>query len=217
MRSDVPVTLPSGETFTIPATRQVDLDWLKFLPAQKEYSIVVCSCGGEKIENDYVDEIIYRDNFGREAGNYLHFIIEKYEYLSDVMVFLQADPWCHGGSYHNPNVLLELFYGTPKFTHPICYLNQDYNGLAIPVFGNEKLEKALSLVWKDRPIGKNIPSTIGAQFYANKSTVLNHPIDSYVDLYNHAKDKTHYPSDPYGSMAHTLEIFWGSVFDHESK
>ena len=194
-----------------------NLDWIDLLPEEKNYDIVVCSSGGQEINNNKIKEVIHRENFGREAGNYLNFIIEKYENLPDVCVFLQADPWCHGGSYHNPCVTLGLFYGNPEFKDPMRYLNQSYEGLAIPVFGNKKLEDALKIVWKDKEIGKNIPASIGAQFYVKKEVILKHPSESYVDLYNHANDKTAYPTDPFGSLAHTLEIFWGSVFDHETK
>jgi hypothetical protein len=162
------------------------------------------------------DRVIQRENFGREAGHYLNYLIENYDNLPETIALIQGDPWPHAATCGNPCALLELFFGTPGFFYPMCYIGGEYapaHGLT-PIKGTEHHE-ALDAAWQGEPMSRSIRHTTGAMLYVKRSVVLARPADHYKRLLEKGRDKTRYKDDPYYTLAHTLEGFWGCVFAHE--
>jgi len=201
------------------ATHGENLHWLRYLPIQRNYNLIVSNSAGiSKPEN--ADELILRENYGREAGHYLNYIIERWDDLADTTVFMQGDPWPHAAVWGNPSILLEVLFGSPQFRSPICYLGKQYSthpnqhkeGL-INGKPSEHFE-ALKIMWPDQEIGPAIPISIGANFYVSREVIHAKPRELYQKLLAHALVRPKYEADPYYTLAHTLEGVWGSVFEH---
>jgi hypothetical protein len=185
------------------------MKWLKYIPKKenRNYSIYL-SNSGEETQALQVDREVFVENIGREAGHYLQYIISNYENLSDVIVFLQAEPWWHFAQ--NIESPMELFWGNPRFDFPVCYIGQRYNELGLPIDKHSTKEAIFKSAWKDDEIPKSIKMAIGAQFYVKKEIILKRPVSHYQTILDcHNWEGV--------SLAHILEPHWASVFDHNSK
>ena len=198
------------------ATHSEDLRWTSYLPKDRPYRLVVSNSNGIA-KPEAADELVLRENFGREAGHYLNYLIEKYDELPEVMVFMQGDPWPHAAVYGNPCIMLEILFGTPKFRYPICYLGRNYSIELFKPAPESEHHRVLSRAYAGSGYGSNIPISIGAQFYVRREVVLAHPKDFYQRLLEVGRDQTLYHADPYYTLAHTLEGCWGSVFRHDTE
>ena len=81
-----------------------NLDWLK---GYQNFNIVIYN-KGEKLNSNSFKNIINIDNVGRESHTWLYHIVENYNNLDDVSIFLQGridDLNCM--SYKNPNKYLK--------------------------------------------------------------------------------------------------------------
>jgi hypothetical protein len=185
------------------------LSWLKYLPKVEDRKYSLClSNSGEFMGTPLADKEVEIPNQGREAGHYFRYLIDNYENLPPVMVFIQAEPWWHMAIDVKP--LLEIFYGTPTFKDPLCYIGGNYGGLGLPVGKRSIIEDVMKLGWKEDPIPRSTPLVIGAQFYVRKDVVLKRPKSHYENIFKAVEW-----SDI--SFGHVMEPHWGSVFDHESK
>lgn len=185
------------------------IPWLKYLPKKenREYSVYL-SNSGEEMGTPHVDKEVIIPNEGREGGHYFRYLIDNYENLPPIVVFLQAEPWWHLAIDVKP--LLELFYGNPSFRDPICYIGGTYGGLGLPIGKRTPIEDILKLGWKDQPIPRSTRLVIGAQFYVRRDVILKRPKSHYEDIFKAVNwDDI--------SFGHIMEAHWGSVFDHESK
>lgn len=190
------------------ASYKEPLDWISLIPKKGErpYKLTVSNSAGR---NDFpdADKVINIENFGREAGHYLRFIIDNYDNLSPVTLFLQGDPWPH--VTNNVSSLLNYLYGNPVFDKPICYVGSEHRSHAALGLGVQKyspIGHVLRLGWQDKPIPSSVPFSIGAQFYVKKEAILSRPKDHYERIYTAVHD-------PDISVAHVLEGYWGSLFD----
>ena len=188
------------------ASYKEPMNWLNFLPKTEDRPFkLTISNSADRTDFSNVDRVINIENAGREAGHYLRFIIDNYDDLLPVTVFIQGDPWAH----HTFNMvnLLQYFYGSPEFKNNVQYLaySGDHTLGAPPVSRYSAAGYALGLGWKDLPIPPPVFFAVGAQFYVKKETILKRPKDHYERIYS-AKDA------PDLSLAHTLEGNWGSVF-----
>jgi hypothetical protein len=185
------------------------MKWLKFIPKKEDRAYTIfLSNSGEELQSSKIDEEGLVENIGREAGHYLQYIISHYENLSDVVVFLQAEPWWHFAQ--NAESVMELFWGNPRFESPVCYIGERYAELGLPVEKHSVKEAILKTAWGEDKIPKSIRMAIGAQFYVKKDVILKRPVSHYQAILNcHNWEGV--------SLAHILEPHWGNVFDHESK
>lgn len=187
------------------ASYRESLSWLDYLPkkAKRKYNITVSNSGGIT-DVPSADRVINVPNGGREAGHYLNFIVENYDNLHPVTVFMQADPWPHAAGHIT--VLLAMLFGTPTFDSPICYLGQKYASRGLEPMVGSPIDKLLTELWSGTyPIG--IPFSIGAQFYVTKETILRQPKEYYEKLSAVSRDSSF-------SFAHLVEGHWGNVFQH---
>lgn len=145
-------------------------------------------------------------NVGREAGTYLHHIVEHYDRLADQTAFVQGHPFDH-----NPSLLEELhgFCGSGSFFvfnnhgHPLtergllrCDLTggPDHKGLPLREFA-----------WRNgMPIfSDHLLFTPGAQFIVSRERIRKRPHVFYKEL---LKDST----DPLA--CYLLERLWPLIF-----
>lgn len=199
------------------ATHKEDLGWLRYLPRDHAYKIVASNSSGPDFVCPNADIVIKRENYGREAGHYLNYILEFYDKLPEVVVFMQGDPWPHAAMYMNKCVILEIFWGSPVFRAPMSYLGQEYRPSKFPFPEGTEHYKVLKRAHLDLPICGNLPISIGAQFYIRREVILARKPEYYARLLEIARDQTLYHADPLYTLAHTLEGCWGCVFQHESE
>lgn len=188
------------------ASYREPLRWLDYLPkkAKRKYAVTLSNSGGLTALRT-VDRVINIPNGGREAGHYLNFIVENYDNLHPVTVFMQADPWPHVSGC--VTVLLDILFGTPIFDSPICYLGQSYGPRGLEPMKDGPVDKILTELWAG-PYPVGIPFTIGAQFYVTRETILRQPKEYYEKLLAVARDQSF-------SFAHLIEGNWGNVFQHK--
>jgi hypothetical protein len=208
----------SKEYGIIAATHGEPLSWLKHAASKenRNYELIV-SCSNGRSEQDFpeADKVISRENWGREAGHYLNYIIENYDNLPSVCVFVQADPWPHLRHKGSSDMFLGmLFNSPPEFDAPFCYLGGKYFvkriGIKPSMLGgkpNAQYE-LLSAAWKDEPIPMPVSFMIGAQFYVKREVILARPKQHYIDLMDKGRTMSQ-------SFAHVLEPLWGCVFNHQ--
>lgn len=83
-----------------------ELEWLALLP--EDYEIYISNSGDDISDiPSYVSPrvVVARvENIGREAGHWLKYIVDNYDNLSDINVFLQGAP--HVG--HTPDILFKM-------------------------------------------------------------------------------------------------------------
>jgi hypothetical protein len=197
------------------ASHSEDLDWLRFLPQERNYKVIVSNSNGIK-QVPYSDEVISRENYGREAGHYFNYMVEYYDKLPETTIFIQGDPWPHAAAGGYIISLMEIFFGDPVFVWPISYLGKQYSPSILLASKDSTQYRALSAGLGDLPMGQGIPISIGANFYAKKNVILSRPKEAYERFLEFAKDKKNYPDDPYYTLAHDLEGVWGGVFAHSS-
>lgn len=197
-----------NQKYTILIARSWEpLDWLDFLPSSRNYKVIV-SNSGEPFAHKNADLVIDVENLGREAGHYLNFCANNLDFVDDICVFLQGDPWPH----LKPKVMLELLFGNPEFKYEMSFL-----GTNAPVGPPEvprwtEAEHILLAGWKGRywktTINHGLPWVIGqgAQFYIKKDVIKRRPARHYVDIRETARD-------PDSKLAHVLEFQWPNVFD----
>jgi len=197
------------------ATHSEDLDWLRYIPQKRDYNIIVSNSNGVK-EVFNADMVLTRENYGREAGHYFNYMVEFYDNLPEVTVFVQGDPWPHAAAGRYTISLMEILFGNPEFVWPITYLGKQYSPSKLLSGDDSRQAKAIRAGIGDLPVGQGIPISIGANFYARKNIILSRPKEVYENFLKYAADKTIYPDDPYYTLAHDLEGVWGGVFQHSS-
>jgi hypothetical protein len=187
------------------------LDWLNFLPSKEDrkYKLTI-SNSGDPIDAPTADRIVTRENYGREAGHYMEFIINNYDNLLETTVFLQGGPWPHS----SPSNLLEVFYGNPEFNFGMSFVGTN-TPACIPLVPRwSEAEHIIKSGWQDEKWPEphsghgGVPWVIGggAQFYVKKEIIHKRPKDHYERILECAKD-------PDSHFAHILEFNWPNVFD----
>lgn len=190
------------------AAYKESLEWLDILPRDRQYRVKV-SCSAEGRGGFSCEEIVIRENKGREAGHWLQHIVDRYNSLADWTVFLQGDPFPHMGN--NPlcaTGLLRILFGKFRpLEHPWAAVGQDRFDHAPPPFPHfpNRLE-ILEYAWgKGQVPNHPCPFVVGAQFLVAADLVRRLPVTHYARLLQLA-GSTKY------SLAHELEPIWRQVF-----
>lgn len=189
------------------ASYKEPLEWTdEILPKREDTKITIYRATdnpaklGDAIVGPKKIAITYIPNGGREAGQYLYHIINRYDSLSDVTVFLQGD-----ATKHSPRSSLESL--TPaKFgeeQRPMAYLNMAKQF-------DKPWPHELSPVHRvihEGPWKNNIPKggtfSVGAHIFARKEVILANSKQHYKEYYAKRND---------ANFAHVLESTWHVVF-----
>lgn len=199
------------------ATHNERLSWVNILPKERDYRVVVSCSSDTRTEKEFpsVDDFYLRENWGREAGHYLEYIIRCYESLSQTTVFLQAGCWDHLKTDALVSDLLKLFFANElcDFPAPMAYVGRPYACRKFPVKETSAIYPILKAAWgKDygggpKQIPPSIPFKVGAQIYVQKEVIHAMPKEFYETLYEEGKKCPR-------SFAHAVEPIWGCLFNH---
>jgi hypothetical protein len=147
------------------------------------------------------------ENIGKEAGQYLQYIIQNYDSLAERTVFMQAD---FGISVHlaatPSSTLLEILrQALPRIAQheaPLGSLSRSFSPVSPNVVpfpeGHRVLEAVLD---PDKKPAYTLRGETGAQFWVDKSLIRKFPRSYYTQIL-----------DMGGLLAHELECWWPAVF-----
>ena len=137
------------------------------------------------------NEIIL-DNVGREAETYLHYIIDNYDNLPDIVIFTQGNISDHRGS-NDANILINMANEATIHNKSICFRDncpENWNSIDennYYLHNNYKNNERISFgEWFKKHINPIYPSPLllywNAIFAVKKELILNKPIEYYKNL-----------------------------------
>jgi UDP-galactopyranose mutase len=134
-------------------------------------------------DNINFKNVIKRDNFGRDPGCYLYYIITNYYNLSDYTLFLQADPFIHMLNINPSNIQTNIntIIENTKIDKTPKPLFNNYHNENIS-FYKLNADKYYSYFFE----GSNdtMVFSLGMQYIIPKANILQRPIDFYIKVYN---------------------------------
>jgi hypothetical protein len=200
-----------------------NLEWLKEYPFNN-YSVICYNSGNDN--NFYQPKnmkIIHIKNIGKEAYTYLYHIINNYNNLANLTIFLPGST----NTKHKINTAIKLVEATEKFNKTI-FMSTEYNDVKKDLY-DFKLDKWCSTskenilknkdcdlpLSKIRPFGlwyKEIFGNIKTKYVnyygllsIQKKHIIQKPLEFYKKLLNEFKN----PND---EVAHYFERSWEAIF-----
>ena len=146
-----------------------------------------------------IDGSIKLKNIGREAHTYLHHIVENYNNLSDINIFLQGNPFDHGVNLISDINNLDL--------------KQEFLPLNGIIKRSKKTESKGLIDGFSEHHGIDLTSieelefTPGAQFAVTREAITKHPIEFYQKIYSTLCNTDSNPEE-----AHIMERLWMYMF-----
>ena len=204
-------TLSRSSLQLVVAHYREDLRWLRRVP--RAFQVVVYDKDPESLS----PHGILRANEGREAGTYLHHIVEHYESLAEITVFCQGKPFDHAYDFHA--TLRDLASGSSG-VGPM-----GFRWLGHIVDTDDAEGSRLFATWSKNPAGagldlkgfhlallgtpgpENYTFYLGGQFAVSAERVRTRP----RDFYRRALDLVL----GYAEAAHAFERSWDRVFGVE--
>ena len=187
---------------------QEDLQWLHSV---RGWVLTVYN-KGEPVAPDSLPwgcEQIPLENWGREAGTYLHHIVENYDQLADFTAFVQGHPFDH-----NPESVTEL--NADLFGRDFSFFSIHSHGGELGEFGavvrcqrdGSPHHGGLAIPQMAERHGVSVPDegwvfSPGAQFVVSRRAIHRHPVGFYASLMEECRDH---------SAGYILERLWMSFF-----
>lgn len=189
-----------------------DISWTKNINC--DYIII------DKSDNP-IGGSISRPNIGREAESILYYIIEYYDNLPKITIFLQGDPRGNPPTYTYEQVVEKINSIDENYQFS-PFINNWFFHNDINTYWDSNVS-----VWHDKlfKIGtdgtdNNIRYATGAEFVVPKENILCRTLEFYKYLHSEVM-KFDGPYDPKicncGLSAWTLELLWGKIFDPSVK
>ncbi len=172
------------------------LDWLPCL--HEDYAIHISNSGNE-IKDVLPIRAVVEDvpNEGREAGHWIRYIVNHYNNLADITVFLQGSP--HIG--HTGDILFNLERSN---------LDGDFRYLLSNDIRSRVMEGSLGRTIIQSAVGRKyriVPQATGGvwggQHFVRKEVLQSHPIDYYAAILSKAGTP---------SFAHAIEHSYNCVY-----
>ncbi|BCM89644.1 hypothetical protein IAD21_01491 [Abditibacteriota bacterium] len=182
------------------------LAWLRKTPGSLRRTVL------DKNPDMAFPDAIALPNIGREAHSYLHFLVSRYDSLSDVTVFCQGHPFDHAFDFHTT---LRQIVQSPETVNDFLWLGHiidtddarghtlfrgwsknedghelDMNGFHRALFG---IEGPAEYTFK-----------LGAQFAVTQTLVRSRPLDFWKQAREVAMN--------FPDAAHCFERTWDRVF-----
>jgi hypothetical protein len=173
----------------IVAKYQEDLSWLSQVNG---YEVVVY----DKYD---ISSSNYLPNIGREAHTYIHHIIENYENLATINVFVQGNPFVHCDNFLNNLNKINEKYKYFEFSNII--IECDKNGLPDDVL---PIEPFFNLIFPDYICPNFFKMKGNAIFCVHKERILYHPMKFYKNIMNTFEN--------FDKAAWILERLWHLIF-----
>jgi hypothetical protein len=185
-----------------------DVDWVKDI----KYETLIYDKSDNPIEGS-----IPRPNIGREAETLLYYIIEHYNNLPDLTIFLQGDPRSNPVSFTYQEVIDEVnkdheYELKTILTWEGNTIDSDYWLKSVEILNN--------ILFID---GKKIKYSSGVQYVIPKECITQRPLDLYLLLYSLVLkfgDKglnSNKININDGIDAWTMELIWGNIFNKTIK
>jgi hypothetical protein len=203
-----------------------DLSWLKELPLEQFSRIIVYNKGPRIPFSDYINNlyIINLPNVGREAHTYLYHIIENYDNLTDLTIFLPGSANMEN-KWTRTEKVVSTTIETMQSVFPIMYsknLKKEHFDFSISTYqstnnNNRSINsESYMKISKDRPFGKWFETCFGdlevsgimfnGIFSVSKKHIHNRSRDFYNFLISYVNDH----SNP--EAGHFFERAWHAVF-----
>jgi hypothetical protein len=185
-----------------------DVEWVKDI----KYNTLIYDKSADPIEGS-----IPRPNIGREAETLLYYIIEYYNNLPDLTIFLQGDPRSNPISFTYQEVIDEVnkdheYELKTILTWEGNTIDSDYWLKSVEILNN--------ILFID---GKKIKYSSGVQYVIPKECITQRPLDLYLLLYSLVLkfgDKglnSNKININDGIDAWTMELIWGNIFNKTIK
>ena len=182
-------------TSLIIARYREDISWLQ---SQKDFNLYIYNKGSQIKEKEFKN-IINLKNFGRESHTWLYHIVNNYDDLDDINIFMQGridDLGCM--AYKNPKLYLNKInkYGFVASRYGLLTpLHWKHN---VGIEKNEKYKKQ----WQNKEISRSkigfrrfaknyfpdipffVATSYGGCFAVKKELIRNYNINFYSDLLN---------------------------------
>jgi hypothetical protein len=156
------------------------------------------------------DKSINYPNVGREAETYLRYIIENYDNLPEIVIFLQGNPFDHLPQNFD---LFSMNLNNIKSAQPIS------NWLKLESWNWATRTKQAFLTLFDEELPKNVQINRGAQYIVPKECITFRSLDFYKTIHQvlcEVDNKTEHPTNclvcPW-----TLERMWPYIFNPNLK
>lgn len=176
------------------AKYQEDVSWLSQL--QAGFNIIVY----DKFDPNADHPL---PNVGREAHTYIHHIIQNYDNLSTINIFIQAYPF-----QHSANFIDKLHRLTDKTRFA------DLSDIVIEDFHGKELEKFFFKLFPGYEFPKNSCVKANAMFAVHKSRIYYHDLNFYKEIYKSFGDCPipKYCFDEGGLQPFIMERLWSFIF-----
>jgi hypothetical protein len=186
-----------------------DSEWIKRI----NHKTIVYDKSDNPIEGS-----IHRPNIGREAETLLFHIIENYNHLPDLTIFLQGDPRSNPVKYTYDEVIDEI---NKEHEHKLKTILTWEGYTNIRNYWLKSCAVLNDVLFE--PNDDMVTYSSGVQYVIPKELILNRPLDLYRSL--------HYQIIKYGHKglvgdkkdlsdgidAWTMELVWGNLFDINKK
>jgi hypothetical protein len=186
-----------------------DSEWIKRI----NHKTIVYDKSDNPIEGS-----THRPNIGREAETLLFHIIENYNHLPDLTIFLQGDPRSNPVKYTYDEVIDEV---NKEHEHKLKTILTWEGYTNIRNYWLKSCAVLNDVLFE--PNDDMVTYSSGVQYVIPKELILNRPLDLYRSL--------HYQIIKYGNKglvgdkkdlsdgidAWTMELVWGNLFDINKK
>ena len=98
---------PSPTLDVVVARYEEDISWVKNIPENLYTRIIIYNKGGEAEFDLPKSTVQALPNFGRESHTYLHHVIQNYDSLGDITLFLPGSAWTRGDKQERVKRLVE--------------------------------------------------------------------------------------------------------------
>lgn len=180
------------------ARHNESVDWITAIP--EDYEIYISNSGTDPVsipkKAKHLIRIIDTRNSGREAGHWLRYIVDNYNNLTDVTIFLQGTP----NVGHTADILFNIERNDIK--EPFGYITStDLQYRKMEGRGRSMIQEAVGRSYKIVPQATG--GVWGGQHYVSKNVLLSNPKEYYADILTYSEtDK----------FAHNLEHAYNCVY-----
>ena len=201
-----------------------NIDWINTPPYNK-YSVICYNKGTNKnIKIDNLKSMVYLQNIGRESHTYLYHIIQNYDNLSNITIFVMGSM---SDTTYTKNEKLKLLFENLNNDSSV-FICQTYKNVKKDLYtftiddytstnseNNTKNKNNVLKLSEIRPFGKWFDSNFkdidithvsyNSIFALNKKHILQHSKEYYIQLINQL-------NSPNPEVGHYFERSWEAVF-----
>ena len=213
-----------NDTEIVLAYYNENIDWINTPPYNK-YSVICYNKGTNKnIKINNLKSMVYLQNIGRESHTYLYHIIQNYEKLSNITIFVMGSM---SDTTYKKNEKLKLLFENLTDDSSV-FICQTYNNVKKDLYtftienytstnseNHTKNNYNLLIPSEIRPFGKWLDSNFkdidithvsyNSIFALNKKHILQHSKEYYIQLINQL-------NSPNPEVGHYFERSWEAVF-----